>query len=240
MWLGFTAGVGALTLVALAVGGSMTSVAVLVLAIATLLARVVPDFVLEVGDDVLLDIDRLSATSWSPREARRRLRRGWRIDDGAVRSLVVSATVEQLATLIGLAVVVSGSSALLVVEVLADRAWSVRLLLLAGSLGLALTARAYRRRRDRLLLRWAAAAPLLSVTVPWLAGLSGPASVLLSITLVVLGLGVAALSVAVGSGYRSLWGARLADLLELLALVSVLPLALWVAGLVDWATGLLG
>ncbi len=240
VWLGFTAGVGALTLVALAVGGSMTSVAVLVLAIATLLARVVPDFVLEVGDDVLLDIDRLSATSWSPREARRRLRRGWRIDDGAVRSLVVSATVEQLATLIGLAVVVSGSSALLVVEVLADRAWSVRLLLLAGSLGLALTARAYRRRRDRLLLRWAAAAPLLSVTVPWLAGLSGPASVLLSITLVVLGLGVAALSVAVGSGYRSLWGARLADLLELLALVSVLPLALWAAGLVDWATGLLG
>ncbi len=240
VWLGFTAGVGALTLVALAVGGSMTSVAVLVLAIATLLARVVPDFVLDVGDDVLLDIDRLSVTSWSPREARRRLRRGWRIDDGAVRSLVGSASVEQLATLIGLAVVVSGSSALLVVEVLADRPWSVRLLLLAASLGLALTARAYRRRRDRLLLRWAAAAPFLSVTVPWLAGLSGPASVLLSITLLVLGLGVAALSVAVGSGYRSLWGARLADLLELLALVSVLPLALWAAGLVDWATGLLG
>jgi len=240
VWLAFTAGIGTLTLVVLAAGASMVAAAVLLLAIATLLARVVPDLVLDVGDDVLLDIDRLSVTSWSPREARRRLRRGWRIDDGGVRSLVVAATVEQLATLIGLAVVVTGSSAVLVGEVLARPVWSVRLLLLGASGALALTARAYRRRRDRLLLRWAAVAPLLTVTVPWLGALGGPGSVLLAMVVLALGLALAALSVAVGRGYRSLWAARLADVVELLALVSVLPLALWAAGLVDWATGLFG
>jgi len=238
VWLAFTAGIGVLTLVSLAAGSPIVSVAVLLLAIAALLARVIPDLVLDVSDDVLLDIDRLSVTSWSPREARRRLRRGWRIDDDAVRSLVVAATVEQLAALIGLAVVVGGCSAALVGELLAKPAWSTRLLLLAAAAALSLTARAYRRRRDRLLLRWAALAPLLTVTVPWLAGLSSSGSVVLATVVLVCGLGLAALSGAVGEGFRSLWGARLADLVELLALVSVLPLALWATGLVDWATGL--
>lgn len=238
VWLAFTAAIGALTLVALAAGASMVSVAVVLLATAALLARVVPDLVLDVGDDVLLDIDRLSVTSWSPRGARRRLRRGWRIDDGSVRSLVVAATVEQLATLIGLAVVVAGSSVVLVGEVLARPTWSVRLLLLAASAALALTARAYRRRGDRLLLRWAAVAPLVTVTVTWLGTLGRPGSMLLAMVALAVALALAALSVAVGRGYRSLWAARLADVVELLALVSVLPVALWAAGLVDWATGL--
>jgi hypothetical protein len=240
VWLTFLAGVGALTLLALAAGASMVSVAVLLLAIATLVARIVPDLVLDVADDVLLDIDRLSATSWSPREARRRLRRSWRIDDGGVRSLVVAAAVEQLATLIGLAVVVVGSSVVAVGEVLARPSWPLQLLLLAAAAALSLTARAYRRRRERLILRWTAVAPLLAVAVPWLGRLSESGSaVVATVLLVLFGLALAGLSGAVGKGYRSLWGARLADLVELLALVAVLPLALWSAGLVEWATSLL-
>ena len=240
VWLAFTAGLGTLTLGSLAVGASMTAVVTLALGVSSLLARVVPDLVLHVEDDVLLDLDRLSVTSWSPRAARRRLKRGWRIDDDAVGSLVVAATVVQLATLIGLVVVIVGSSAVLVSEVVTSPTWSVRLVLLASALALGLTARAYRRRRDRLLLRWAAVAPLLVAAVPWLAGLSGLAPLLVAGAGLLLGLAVASLSAAVGRGYRSLWAARLADLGELVALVSVLPLALWAAGLVDRAMGLVG
>ena len=240
VWLAFTAGLLTLTLGSQAVGTSMTAVVTLALGVSTLLARVVPDLVLHVEDDVLLDIDRLSVTSWSPRAARRRLKRGWRIDEDAVGSLVLAATVVQLATLVGLVVVIVGSSAVLVSEVVTSPTWSARLVLLASALALGLTARAYRRRRDRLLLRWAAVAPLLVAAVPWLAGLSGLAPLLVAGAGLLLGLAVASLSAAVGCGYRSLWAARLADLGELVALVSVLPLALWAAGLVDRAIGLVG
>jgi len=41
-----------------------------------------------------------------------------------------------------------------------------------------------------------------------------------------------------GRGFRSLWASRLADLLELLALLAVLPLALWAAGIVERAMAL--
>lgn len=109
VWLAFTAGVGMLTLGSVLVGAPMTAVATLALGVSTLLARVVPDLVLHVEDDVLLDIDRLSVTSWSPRAARRRRGRGGRVDDDAVGSLVAAATVGQTATLVGLAVaIVSG------------------------------------------------------------------------------------------------------------------------------------
>ena len=106
VWLAFTAGVGMLTLGSVLVGAPMTAVATLALGVSTLLARVVPDLVLHVEDDVLLDIDRLSVTSWSPRAARRRRGRGGRVDDDAVGSLVAAATVGQTATLVGLAVVI--------------------------------------------------------------------------------------------------------------------------------------
>ena len=240
VWLAFMAGLGTLTLGSLATGASTTAGATLVLGVSTLLARVVPELVLHVDDDVLLDNDRLFVTSWSPRGARRRLKRGWRIDDDAVGSLVVAATVEPLATLVGLVIVIVGSSAVLVGEVVTGPTWSMRLVLLSAALALGLTARAHRRRRDRLLLRWAAVAPLLVAAVPWLAGLSGLAPLLVAGAGLLLGLAVASLSGAVGRGYRSLWAARLADLGELVALVSVLPLALWGAGLVDRATGLVG
>ncbi len=239
VWLGFTAAVGALTLAALVSGAGMSAVAVLGLAGAVLLARVVPDLVLDVADDVLLDIGRLSVTSWSPREARRRLRRGWRIDDLAVRSVVAAAVVEQLATLVGLAAVAAGSAAVLVPDVLAGPRLPLRLLLACSAVALALTARAYRRRRDRVLLRWAAIGPAVALLVPWVAALGMPGAVWLAAVAVPLGLVVAGLSTAVARGYRSLWAARLADLAEMVALLGVLPLAIWASGLLEWATGLL-
>lgn len=242
VWLAFAAGIGALALLALLAGFPIAVLATVAVAGVALLARVVPDLVIDVDDDVLIDISRLSVTSWSPRDARRPRRRGWRIDDHAVGSVVAAASVEQVATLVGLAAVSSGASAVLFVGLVraADPSLAVQLLLGTAALALTLTARAYRRRRDRTLLRVAALAPALALAVGGLlrlgpAGLSG---VLVGASGVVLALVLTALAGAIGRGYRSLWASRLADLAELLALVSVLPLALWASGLVERAMGL--
>ena len=55
---------------------------------------------------------------------------------------------------------------------------------------------------------------------------------------VVVALALVGVALALGRGFRSLWASRLADLLELLALLAVLPLALWAAGLVERAMAL--
>ncbi len=241
VWLTFAGGLGGLALLVLVMGMSLASVAAIGLAVVVLAARVVPDLVLDVDDDVLLDISRLSVTSWSPREARRPRRRGWRIDDEAVGDVVVAASVEQLATLVGLAVVSAGCSAVLL-GVLATQAavsaLSVQLLLLAAAVALTLTARAYRRRRDRTLLRLAALSPALAVGIPFAASLGEIWGVVAPGAAVVAALALVGVALALGRGFRSLWASRLADLLELLALLAVLPLALWAAGLVERAMAL--
>jgi hypothetical protein len=222
-------------------GLTLLAVAALALAAVVLVARVVPDLVLDVDDDVLLDISRLSVTSWSPREARRPRRRGWRIDDQAVDLVVVAASVEQLATLVGLALVSAACSAVLF-GVLATQtavsALAVQLLLLAAAVALTLTARAYRRRHDRTLLRLAALAPALAVGVSLAASLGTTWGLVVSGAAVVAALVLVGVALALGRGFRSLWASRLADLLELLALVSVLPLALWAGGFVERAMAL--
>ena len=112
---------------------------------------------------------------------------------------------------------------------------SVELLLLAAATALTLTARAYRRRRDRTLLRLAALAPTLAVGIPAVAALGSTWGVVVAGAAVVVALALVGVALALGRGFRSLWASRLADLLELLGLLSVLPLALWAAGLVERA-----
>ena len=240
VWLAFAGGLGGLALLVLVMGLTLAAVAAIGLAVVVLVARVVPDLVVDVDDDVLLDISRLSVTSWSPREARRPRRRGWRIDDSAVGSVVGAASVEQLATLVGLAVVSAGCSAVLMGVIAARSAspLSVPLLLAAAAVALTLTARAYRRRRDRTMLRLAALAPALALAVPAVVGLGPTWGALAPALAVVAALGLVGVAMALGRGFRSLWASRLADLLELLGLGSVLPLALWVAGVVERAMAL--
>ncbi|MDQ2782448.1 MAG: hypothetical protein M3Y26_07925 [Actinomycetota bacterium] len=239
VWLAFCASLGGLALAALALGLSAAGVAAIALAVVALVSRTAPDLVVDVDDDVLLDINRLSVTSWSPREARRRLRRGWRIDERAVGDLVRVASIEQAAVLLGLLVVTVGASAVLFDQIRRESPLSSALLLTATMATLALTARGYRRRRDRVVLRSASAACLVALTVPWVMSLTVGDAVVVAVCGVGAALVAVALAIAVGGGYRSLWAGRIADLLEMVALVSALPLALWSAGLVARAMGLL-
>lgn len=242
VWIAFAGGIGALGLLALLAGMPLPVLATVALAAVVLLGRVVPDLVIDVDDDVLIDIGRLSVTSWSPRESRRPRRPGWRIDDEAVGSVVAAASVEQVATLVGLAAVSTGGSAVLFVGLVRSAVPSLAMQLLLGAAGLALslTARAYRRRGDRTLLRFAALAPALALAVAGLTrlGSAGGGGIVVGAAGVVLALALASVAPALGRGYRSLWASRLADIAELLALVAVLPLALWAAGLVERAMGL--
>ena len=66
-----------------------------------------------------------------------------------------------------------------------------------------------------------------------LAGAGGSAAVPVTLALVFGGLGVAALSLAIGKGWRSVGMSRLADALEGLATARALPLALVAAGAVE-------
>jgi len=268
VWTGFAVGVGAIGLWALAVGAPAVFPAALVLAAATLLPLVVPSFAIDVDHDVLLDFARLSVTSWTPRERRGPARSAWRLDQDAVDRLVGHAAITQTAVLAGVAVVTVGAGAVLgLLDAAASAAarsavssavhsagpsavhsavssvveWEpTRWLLLASATALLLTARGFRRRADRRLLQLAAAGPAVALVLPVAVSADPATGLTLGLAAAVAGAALALGARGAGRRRRSLTGIRLADAIEGVAVVAVLPLALWAAGVVDWCRGLLG
>jgi hypothetical protein len=243
VWAAGAVLVGVLSLAGLVVGSTVSAVAALVLAVLALLPRVLPAWVIDVDDVVLVDIARLSVTSWSPRERRRRPHSRWRIDAQGVRVLVHTAMLTQTAALTGVLALVWGSALLLTGQAQASAAqwsWATVLVLATASASLALGARAFRRRVDRVLLRFAAAGPAAAALVPALLALPPTAGSAVSAGAAALGIGLAVLARAVGRGYASLGLARAADALDGLATVAVLPLAVWASGALAWSQGVLG
>ncbi len=243
VWAAGAVLVGALSLAGLVVGSAVSAVAALLLAVLALLPRVLPAWVIDVDDVVLVDIARLSVTSWSPRERRRRPHSRWRIDAHGVRTLVRTAMLTQTAALTGVLALVWGSALLLTGQPRASAAewpWATVLVLATASASLALGARAFRRRVDRVLLRLAASGPAAAALVPALLALPLTAASAVSGGAAALGIGLAMLARAVGRGYASLGLARAADALDGLATVAVLPLAFWASGALVWSQGLLG
>ncbi len=243
VWAAGAALVGALSLGGLVVGSAVSAVAALLLAVLALLPRVLPAWVIDVDDVVLIDIARLSVTSWSPRERRRRPHSRWRIDAPGVRTLVRTAMVTQTAALTGVLALVWGSALLLTGQPRAsagEGSWATVLVLAAASASLALGARAFRRRVDRVLLRLAASGPAAAALAPALLILPPTAASVVGGSAAATGIGLAMLARAVGRGYASLGLARAADALDGLATVAVLPLAVWASGAMAWSQGLLG
>lgn len=243
VWAVGGAAVGLAALLALVSGLELPELAALLLAGVVLLPRVLPGWVVTVDDTVLLDIGRLSVTSWSPRERRSPVagaRSRWRIDAAGVAGLVRTARAGQVAALTGLAVVSAGSSALVSGRLVQGWRWPEVGLLTAALLALSLGARAYRHRADRVLLRLAALGPALGLAMVGVWLLPAGAAVAVAAATAVLAAGLSRAAPAVAGGYASLGLARLADVAEGLSIVVALPLALWVAGLLGWLQGLLG
>ncbi len=239
VWTAYALLVGVIALGVLVLGGGGVAVACFVLATVALAPNVLPAAVVDVDDTVLLDIARLSVTSWSPRERRGSSRGPWRIDNAAVGGLVARAKTLQSAALVGLAALSLAGSVALGVDQWPVPATAPTALLLCAAVAPALTARSFRRASDRALLRAAALPPFLAGVLPWV-GTATPGVALATTGIaVVVGIGLAYAVRSSASGRPSLAAGRAADMVQSLAVVSALPLALWTAGVLDWARGLL-
>ena len=239
VWTAYALLVGVIALGVLVLGGGGVAVACFVLATVALAPNVLPAAVVDVDDTVLLDIARLSVTSWSPRERRGSSRGPWRIDNAAVGGLVARATTLQSAALVGLAALSLAGSVALGVDQWPAPATAPTALLLCAAVAPALTARSFRRASDRALLRAAALPPFVAGVLPWV-GTATPGVALATTGLaVVVGIGLAYAVRSSVSGRPSLAAGRAADMVQSLAVVAALPLALWTAGVLDWARGLL-
>jgi len=239
VWTAYAVLVGVLALVVLLFGGGGVAVACLVLATVAITPNVLPAAVVDVDDTVLLDIARLSVTSWSPRERRPSTRRPWRIDNAAVDGLVARATALQTAALAGLTALSLGGSLALGIEQWATPSAAPTALLLCAALAPALTARSFRRGSDRGLLRAAALPPFLAAVLPWSWKATPGVALTTAVFAALLGIGLAYAVRTSASRRPSLAAGRAADLVQSSAIVAALPLALWTAGVLDWARGLL-
>ncbi|WP_460711013.1 hypothetical protein [Nocardioides dilutus] len=188
------------------------------LVLAMLAARFVPGLAVDVPDQFLIDIERLAVTAWSARD-RPRGRRGRTVvrpEDVAVVAARASRTVTAAACAIWAVAAISAPLLLVTASLPVDRVGARVLVGLAGA-ALLLTARSYRHRGARAMLRaagltcWAA---LLAV----LLGLMGDERrFTLAVTAIVLAALLVVVSVANGRGWRSAWWSRRAEVAEGLA-----------------------
>lgn len=224
-----------LTVLLLLLGSSVGALLSVAYGVAVVAARLLPYLVVDVPDEALLDLDRLANTAWSARERPRGSRRKRVI----VRQEGVTAVVRRgqrlmtSGTVVISGVVVVGGS-VLVSDVEPDTIGVSRVVMvLLGAAGLALVARSVRARVPRLALRLSAAAVaawtgllLLDVEdagTAWWIFVAGAA----------LGALTVSVAVALGQGWRSVWWARLADVVEALAIVLVVAAVPLASGLFD-------
>lgn len=215
----------------LVLGAPGPAVAAGLVALAACLVRVLPALAIDVPDEALLDLDRVSVTAWSAAavKARRPLR---------VRSADVVRQVGDGRRLLDAAVVAVVLVALCCLPVLLARPasglqrWGALLLTGCLAAAFALAARAFRGPvpRTALLLGGAVAVVVLSAR---LAGQGGGAARLLIVFAALGGAAAVVAAVALGRGWRSVRWARAGDLVEGLAVTLALPAAVVAAGGVE-------
>jgi hypothetical protein len=230
IWLVVAATLAVLTVVLLLLGGSVQGLWAVLFAAAVVGARLLPYTVVDVPDEALLDLDRLAVTAWSareqPRGSRRRrsivrldgvtevVRRGLRlVAAGTVVIALVAAVTGPLLTL-GAGRGLQGVSTLVMVGL--------------GGAALALVARAFRSTLPRVVLRSAAIWVLAFLGYDVLDTYGRTADWVTFAAVAGLALVVTGSAVSLGRGWRSVWWARVADLVEGLSIVLVVaavPLA---------------
>ena len=220
VWLVVAGGTAVAAAVALAVGLPGSSLWVLQFFLAVVAARLLPYLVVDVPDEVMLDIDRLAVTAWSAREAPRRGRRRVAVRPEGVSSLLRQGRDLLVAGAVAVAAVATAATVSLVLEPRwGVEALGVHLLLLFGGAALALTARSYRAAVPRAALRLPAALAVTAVLVVGLHGLSGSWLWWSLGGLAAAAPAVVAAAVSLGRGWRSVWWARTADVVEGLSVV---------------------
>ena len=207
-----------LTTLGTLVGAPAPVVWSVLLVLAVLAPRFVPGLAVDVPDQLLVDLERLSVNAWSARE-RPVGRRGRTVVPPALVDEVASrgAVVVTAASAGVLAVVVVSAPALLAAVVHTPDVVGARALVLLGGAALLLAARSYRHRAARALLRLAGLGVWVALLVDLAASLQAGAGLLVGASAVAVGLALVAAAVATGRGWRSAWWSRRAEVLEGLA-----------------------
>lgn len=239
VWLVVAGAVAVLALVVLLVGGTLVGLWSVLFAAAVVGARLLPYTVVDVPDQALLDLDRLAVTAWSARERPRgsRRRRTMVRFDG-VTALVRRGLRLVSAGTVVIAVVVATTGPLLTLDAGRDLAGVSALVMVGlGAGALALVARSFRSALPRIALRLSAAFALAFLgldvlhqfgrTTDWVVFAVGAVAALL----------VTLTGVSVGRGWRSVWWARVADLVEGLSIVAVVAAVPLASGFFDVVRG---
>ena len=235
VWLVVAGAVAVLALVMLLAGGSLVGLWSVLFAAAVVGARLLPYTVVDVPDQALLDLDRLAVTAWSARERPRgsRRRRTMVRFDG-VAALVRRGLRLVAAGTVVIAVVVATTGPLLTLEAGRDLAGMSALVMVGlGAGALALVARSFRSALPRVALRLSATSTLAFLgldvlhefgrTTDWVVFAAGAVAALL----------VTMAGVSIGRGWRSVWWARVADLVEGLSIVCVVAAVPLASGFFD-------
>lgn len=188
---------------------------------AVLAARIVPSYAVDVPDDYLLDLDRLSVTAWSARQKKSTdrpivpVKEIRRVAARGSRSLgAASWAILAVSAISGTGIVSTGSGPV-------DK-YGTWVLLLAGAFVLLLAARSYRYWLPRLVLRLSGLVAL-TIGAATLARHLQPSIVLyVGLALIVIGLFVVIAAIATGRGWRSAKWASRADMAEALAGAAVI------------------
>ncbi|ROR92649.1 hypothetical protein [Nocardioides aurantiacus] len=237
LWL-VTGGIVCVTAVVwLLLGASPLALSAVGFGAAVVATRVLPAFAVDVDDDVLLDLDRLAVTAWSAREQPRSGRKR-----NQVRPRMVREVARRSQRTVGTGVVVSAVAAavtgpFVVLGLGGDPTswarWGGVALVLLGAASLALVSRSFRSLGLR---------TLLGLTAAWLVALTGTAVATdlgpdalwyAFAAALVVAPAVLLAAVRLGGGWRSVWWARVGEILETLTGVFVLALVPLASGLFD-------
>jgi hypothetical protein len=188
------------------------------LVLAMLAARFVPGLAVDVPDQFLIDIERLAVTAWSARDRPhgRRGRTVVRPDDVAVVAARASRTVTAAACAIWAVAAISAPTLLATATLPVDRVGARVLVGLAGA-ALLLTARSYRHRGARAMLRAAGLTCWAALLVVVLGPMGDERRFTLAVAVIVLAALLVVVAVANGRGWRSAWWSRRAEVAEGLA-----------------------
>ena len=188
------------------------------LVLAMLAARFVPGLAVDVPDQYLIDIERLAVTAWSARD-RPHGRRGRTVvpaDDVAVVATRASRTVTAAAGAIWAVAALAAPMLLATATLPVDRIGARVLVGLAGG-ALLLTARSYRHRGARAMLRAAGLTCWVALLVVLLGLLGDERRFTVAVAAILLAALLVVVAVANGRGWRSAWWSRRAEVAEGLA-----------------------
>ncbi len=238
VWLVVGAFLAVLAATLLMIGSAATSLLAVAYAAAIVAARLLPYVVVDVPDEALLDLDRLAVTAWSAREQARAGRRRTMVRPEGVRSVVTRGQrlVSAGTVVIALVVVVAGP----VLVRAADRdlrGYGSLALVGLGAVALALVARSFRSVVPRLALRLAALGTAASLGAMLLLDGGSTLAWTVFVGAAVLGGLVVTTALSLGRGWRSVWWARVADVVEALSVVLVVAALPFASGLVAAVRG---